>query len=149
MTQADIPAVAGLEAENPGAWSAGQLEAELTGPGAWHFVGREPVTGQLAAYICGRLLADEAEIFRLAVQSSRRRRGVGVFLLAWTLAELDRRGVTSCFLEVRAANRPALALYQSCGFRLLSRRAAYYRDPLDDALVMVHNGQMRRTELPS
>jgi ribosomal-protein-alanine N-acetyltransferase len=43
-------------------------------------------------------------------------------------------------LELRAGNEAALALYESLGFRRLSRRRAYYRQPVEDALVLVLEG---------
>ncbi|MFH7325711.1 ribosomal protein S18-alanine N-acetyltransferase [Desulfurivibrio sp. C05AmB] len=140
MTLADLPAVAALEAENPGAWTAVQLAGQLAESTGWHFVGRERAAGPVIAYVCGRLVLDEAEIFRLAVLAAHRRRGVGRHLLALALRELARRGARTCFLEVRAANRPVLALYEQSGFQALARRPGYYRDPLDDAVVMVNNG---------
>jgi ribosomal protein S18 acetylase RimI-like enzyme len=40
------------------------------------------------------------------------------------------------FLEVRASNAAARALYASAGFVAVGRRARYYRDPDEDAVVM-------------
>ena len=40
------------------------------------------------------------------------------------------------FLEVRAANRPAIGLYKRMGFAVVGRRRDYYRDPAADALIM-------------
>jgi [ribosomal protein S18]-alanine N-acetyltransferase len=39
-------------------------------------------------------------------------------------------------LEVRASNAPALALYRGLGFSELDRRARYYTDTGEDAVVM-------------
>jgi [ribosomal protein S18]-alanine N-acetyltransferase len=39
-------------------------------------------------------------------------------------------------LEVRSANLPAQALYQKHGFRAIARRADYYSEPREDAVVM-------------
>ena len=139
MSMAEVAGLAAMEAENPGAWSAAQLAAELESDTAWHFVGRESEGSPVAAFVCGRLVLDEAEIFRLTVRGERRRRGLGRILLSRALVELVGRGMDRCFLEVRAANAPALALYRQCGFTPLFRRAAYYANPLDDAIIMVHN----------
>ena len=40
------------------------------------------------------------------------------------------------FLEVRESNRSAQALYLGHGFRPVGQRAAYYRNPKEDALVL-------------
>jgi ribosomal-protein-alanine N-acetyltransferase len=39
-------------------------------------------------------------------------------------------------LEVRASNGAARALYARMGFREVSVRRAYYREPAEDALVL-------------
>jgi len=44
--------------------------------------------------------------------------------------------VGRCFLEVRAGNHAALALYEKAGFARRGLRRNYYRDPADDALIM-------------
>jgi ribosomal protein S18 acetylase RimI-like enzyme len=74
----------------------------------------------------------EREILNLAVDPSQRRRGVARALLQ---AELGR-DKTQWFLEVRASNRGAIALYQDAGFRVAGRREAYYRDPPEPGIVM-------------
>ena len=75
---------------------------------------------------------------RLSIASapSVRRLGVGRALLVELLDDLDGRAVEACFLEVRAGNAPALALYESHGFTRLDVRRAYYEDG-EDALILV------------
>jgi len=45
-------------------------------------------------------------------------------------------GTEKLFLEVREGNQAGIQLYESAGFRTFSRRKAYYRDPVEDALLM-------------
>jgi ribosomal-protein-alanine N-acetyltransferase len=40
------------------------------------------------------------------------------------------------FLEVRASNAAAIALYSSAGFEGVGRRVRYYARPIEDAVVM-------------
>ena len=49
---------------------------------------------------------------------------------------MQEAGVCRLYLEVRASNHPALALYASAGFQLLYTRHDYYQDPVEDARVM-------------
>ena len=49
---------------------------------------------------------------------------------------LKAEGAGQCFLEVRAANAPAIALYRRLGFAAAGVRRGFYRDPPDDAVVM-------------
>ena len=45
-------------------------------------------------------------------------------------------GVRSLYLEVRESNVAARALYDSEGFAAVGRRRGYYRNPLEDALLL-------------
>jgi len=97
---------------------------------------RKRVAPRLAGYIVGRMGADELHINNVAVRDSHRRRGIGRALLNRILEAGKRLGVPYAFLELRAGNTAALALYEECGFRLTSRRSKYYSEPVEDALVM-------------
>jgi ribosomal-protein-alanine N-acetyltransferase len=92
---------------------------------------------KLAGYIVARLGADELHINNVAVREDFRRRGIGRRLLNCILVEGKRSGVSAAYLELRAGNQSALALYQECGFRVTARRKNYYSDPVEDALVMI------------
>jgi ribosomal-protein-alanine N-acetyltransferase len=91
----------------------------------------------LAGYIVARLGADELHINNVAVREGYRRSGIGRDLLTRILAEGKLLGVPTAFLELRAGNAGALALYEKCGFRVASRRKNYYSEPVEDALVMI------------
>lgn len=80
--------------------------------------------------------ADEAEIANIAVAATHRDRGIAGRLLDVAIAETTITGVTSVYLEVRLSNTAARALYRSRGFEQVGRRAAYYRFPTEDALVL-------------
>lgn len=137
MVESDLPAVAALEREEgAGGWSVAQLAAEFGRPGSWRLVAVDSESGQVVSYILGGQVLDEAEIFRLQVVKSHRRRGIAAALLARLDELLGRRGVGRCFLEVRAANHAALALYRKAGFADRGLRRGYYRDPVDDAVLM-------------
>ena len=91
---------------------------------------------RLAGYCCLWEIGHEIHITNLAVHPEWRRRGVGRALLAAALGAGGARGVTLAFLEVRPNNAAALALYGSLGFQVIGRRAGYYFDTGEDALVM-------------
>jgi tRNA threonylcarbamoyl adenosine modification protein YeaZ/ribosomal-protein-alanine acetyltransferase len=90
----------------------------------------------LLAFLAARHAASEAEILNLAVESKARRRGAASALLAAALEEFQRRGITDIFLEVRASNTPAVALYRKFGFSICDHRKSYYSNPIEDALCM-------------
>lgn len=93
--------------------------------------------GELIAYIIGTLIAPEGEIYRIAVRSDRRRRGVAYRLLDYAVKTERGRGLEALFLEVRSRNSAARALYRAYGFREISVRRGYYRSPDDDAIIML------------
>ena len=84
--------------------------------------------------IAGLRLAQEAELLTVAVAPELRRRGVAQKLVAQLLAWAHLGGAQLVFLEVRAGDAGAQALYQRFGFIPIARRRRYYSD--DDALVM-------------
>lgn len=66
---------------------------------------------------------DEGEIHRIAVASSLRREGYGQALLESFLHLGMEKGISRFFLEVRAGNRPARALYEKNAFVCLGNAA--------------------------
>jgi ribosomal-protein-alanine N-acetyltransferase len=87
-------------------------------------------------FIAARLAAGELHVNNVAVRSEYRRLGMARALLESAINEAVRRGAHAGFLEVRAGNEAAQALYRRCGFRVAGRRAGYYTQPREDALVM-------------
>jgi len=80
--------------------------------------------------------ADEGEVANIAVAPSAKRRGIAGQLLDDALSAAVESGVDSVYLEVRVSNDAARALYASRAFIPVGRRRAYYRNPLEDALVL-------------
>jgi ribosomal-protein-alanine N-acetyltransferase len=80
--------------------------------------------------------ADELHLTDLGVTSAFRRRGLARLMLGELRAEAERSGARVILLEVRESNQPALSLYASAGFVELDRRARYYADNDEDAVVM-------------
>lgn len=91
---------------------------------------------QIAGYIVARQTAGELHVNNIAVRDQYRRRGYGAFLLGRVLDEAREKHATTAFLEVRSGNSAAQSLYQQCGFKAIARRANYYSDPPEDAVVM-------------
>jgi ribosomal-protein-alanine N-acetyltransferase len=145
MTEHDLLEVVEIE-ENSGLsrWGWAAYYAELQGNnGHLMLVARLPDAERrrdsqtLAGYIVARMGANELHINNVAVRENYRRKGLGYDLLKQILEEGRRSAVPCAFLELRAGNSPALALYEKCGFRVISRRKKYYSEPPEDALVMI------------
>jgi len=89
---------------------------------------------KLIGFIGVQLIQDEAHILHMAVHPEYRRRGVAKKMMEFALSFPARKW----FLEVRAGNHSAQGLYESFGFKIISRRHKYYQDNDEDALIMEH-----------
>jgi ribosomal-protein-alanine acetyltransferase len=69
----------------------------------------------------------DADIQTIAVAPSVRRRGLGRMLMVAALGHAVDRGDRNVFLEVRADNPSAQALYVSLGFEQIAVRPHYYQ----------------------
>ena len=90
----------------------------------------------LAGYIVARVIADELHVNNVAVRPEVRRHRIGTELLRAVLRQGATLGSQTAWLEVRAGNRAAQKLYESCGFQVAGRRRNYYSFPVEDALIM-------------
>lgn len=77
-----------------------------------------------------------AELESVAVGEAARRQGAGRALCSEAMAWSREREAQVIELEVRASSMSALALYSSLGFTEQGRRRWYYRDPIEDAVLM-------------
>ena len=144
MTEHDLLEVVEIE-ESSGLsrWGWGAYYAELQGSNrnlmlvARVSEGDGETDRPIAGYFVARLGANELHINNVAVRERYRRRGIGRALLHCILAQGKELGVGRAYLELRAGNAGALALYEECGFRVTARRSKYYADPSEDALVML------------
>lgn len=123
------------------AWSRDLLRAELGGRHGYYLIASDdashpdaPILGY--AGLRAPSGSDQADIQTIAVASSARRRGLGRALMIALLAEARSRGASEVFLEVRADNPHAQALYASLGFEQIDVRPRYYQPDGVDAHVM-------------
>jgi ribosomal-protein-alanine N-acetyltransferase len=142
LTEArDLDLVAELEERcftNP--WTREMLARELAQSDVAHvFVLRVPGC-PVAAFCSCWIIADELHINTIAVEPSRRRRGLARALLGHVMTEAALRGAARATLEVRASNEPARRLYEALGFRVSATRTKYYSHPEEDALILWKEG---------
>ncbi len=91
---------------------------------------------KIAAMIISWIIVDELHIATFATHCDYRRKGVGSRLLTEALRDGRQMGMRRAFLEVRAGNEAAQAMYRKFGFEVTGRRAKYYRDNDEDAILM-------------
>ena len=135
MKEEDVSAVLGLLGESPeaAAWSQGSLVRAAEHGNAWVAQIGDRVAGMLVA----RVALDEFEILNLAVEKASRRAGIGTHLAACALQAARKAGAARVYLEVRASNHPAIALYSRFGFKPCGERPNYYSNPEEDAVLLV------------
>ncbi|HKV37423.1 MAG TPA: ribosomal protein S18-alanine N-acetyltransferase [Pyrinomonadaceae bacterium] len=143
MTEHDLLEVVEIEEQSGlSRWGWAAYYAELQGGNReLMLVARPPGVRsldqhQIAGYIVARETAGELHVNNIAVRDQYRKRGYGSLLLGSVLDEARRKHATTAFLEVRSGNSAAQSLYQKCGFKPIARRANYYSDPPEDAVVM-------------
>ena len=129
-TAADADAVYRLEADclGPDAWSRALVESGVCGdvPTVHYLVVEDD--GEVTAYAAASIVADVAELQRIAVLPSSRRRGHATALLQAVFERAAAGHVDRLLLEVRETNADALAFYAAGGFVEVDRRPRYYRD---------------------
>ena len=70
------------------------------------------------------------------MRETERGKGYGKRMLSAFLNMAEEAGAGKVFLEVREGNAAGKALYEGRGFRAFGKRTAYYRDPVEDAILM-------------
>ena len=132
----DATAIAQMEEKYfPDPWSKKDIFSYICSEGGMCFTALED--GVPIAYIIGRKIPPEGEIYRIAVREDKRQRGIGYRLLSYGLKTERGSGVETVFLEVRSRNTPARRLYSAYGFVEAGVRKNYYKNPDDDAIVMI------------
>ena len=118
------------------AWSESLMAAELASPHGRYLVDVE--AGRVVGYGGVRAVrgAADADIQTIAIAEAARGAGRGRALLRALLGEARECGAREMFLEVRADNPVAEALYASEGFVEIARRPRYYHPDDIDAVVM-------------
>ena len=115
-------------------WSEKQILSDMQQDNVDYFFVKkdEKIVGFLAI----SQLAGELEITNIAIKKAYQGHGLGSQLLA-NLDHVD----FPIFLEVRASNTPAQALYKKCGFGIIGKRKQYYHEPVEDAIIMKRDGK--------
>lgn len=136
-TPADVDALAALEHEafGPDAWSVATLASEVGRDDRIVLVETTVDGSAPTGYVDVGVVAEIADLHRVAVATSARRHGTATALLDAALALAVGRGAERVLLEVAADNDPALGLYRREGFAEIARRRGYYAGRRD-AVVM-------------
>jgi ribosomal-protein-alanine N-acetyltransferase len=95
---------------------------------------------RLLGFAVGKVIGNEAggvaELESVAVEVGARRSGVGRALCGAVAMWSREQGAAWLELEVRAGSTGAIAMYAGLGFVVVGRRGGYYREPVEDAVLM-------------
>lgn len=136
MVIADLDEVTGYESEifeDP--WPRQSFEEALSEP-SWACLVAE-ADDLMVAYACYQVIGIEGHLTNIAVVPEYRRKTVAQQLLETILEIVQERQCQYLLLEVRPRNKAAVAFYERHGFELMCLWPNYYRNPVEDALVMV------------
>ena len=148
--ESDLPALWNIEEQsfhNP--WSKDMLHQEISKPQAYFRVlhgPQFPTPEQPVGFCISWLIVDELHIHQIAIAPRYRRKGLGRLLLEDAMDIAHQQNVERLYLEVRASNEAALGLYQSFHFETVGLRRKYYRDPVEDAVVLVYETNMAASQ---
>ena len=115
-------------------WSLNSILGELDNPCALWLTATEGET--LCGYLGVQYGPDGADIMNIAVDSAYRNRGIAQQLMKSMAERLREKQLSWLTLEVRESNLPAISLYRKLGFREVGVRRHYYRNPVENALLM-------------
>lgn len=135
MSEKDIESVAELEQQifsSP--WRKESIEKAYLIEANIYLVAE--VEGKIAGY-CGLWTSFEtADLCNIAVHPEHRRKGIADAILKESFGFCRQRQVEQMLLEVRKSNVSAIALYCKNGFKNIDIRKNYYKNPVEDAIIM-------------
>lgn len=138
MTAADLPAVFAIEqVSHRSPWPMRGLEESLA---AHQGIVLLDANAQILGFAFVQKIVDEAHVLDIAIAPSARAKGYGRQLMLYLMEQVMTTGISLWFLEVRASNTHAIALYTSLGFNEMGVRRNYYRDAQgsEDAVLMAY-----------
>ena len=91
---------------------------------------------RLCGWLAGSQQGGTAELEFVLIAQGTRRSGQARRLLQEWMALAADQGCTEMLLEVRSSHQAARALYKGMGFVEQGRRPGYYRQPIEDAILM-------------
>jgi ribosomal-protein-alanine N-acetyltransferase len=137
----DLDAIMAIEESTftTDAWSPQAMLSDLERKHCHYLVASRLGTPGLVEGYAGLLAprgSGDGDIQTIAVAKSARREGLGRMLMQALIAEAAARQATQLFLEVRADNPNAQALYEATGFVPIGIRRGYYQPDDVDGITM-------------
>jgi ribosomal-protein-alanine N-acetyltransferase len=135
IEERDVEAILAIQAACPeiAQWTAADYDRVARGQMAGWVSEEETI---VSGFLVARRIVNEIEVLNFAVSPKERGRGIGAMLLREALTWGKEFGAVEAILEVRASNSAALRFYEQHNFQIVGRRARYYNEPTEDALLL-------------
>ena len=136
MFESDLDAIMEIEPtiySHP--WTRGNFNDSLkAGHEAWVMTSDDEIVG----YAVIMIVLDEAHLLNISIAAPYQKQGLGRMLLMYLVDQAKALKTETMFLEVRASNVSAIALYEKVGFVEMSIRRGYYpaSKGREDAILM-------------
>lgn len=118
-------------------WNKNMFKEDFEDVNSLYLVNEEE--GIITSYIAYKIVCDEATLMSIATNNEYRKKGYANLLLEKSEEVLKDLNIIKIFLEVRSKNVNAINLYKKNNFNEMSVRKNYYKEPDDDALIMIKN----------
>lgn len=128
--------VAAIESDTFGEpWSEKALELCVSDAGVGFVALGED--GRVAAYVTAMVVPYEIQIINVATKLGARGKGLATRVIDALVEFAKEMGAEQVSLEVRVSNAAAIGLYEKKGFFSAGVRKNFYKEPREDALVML------------
>ena len=91
---------------------------------------------KLVGYIMWIFAGDAFEILNVATDPEMRRQGIAKRMIKLLSGYACECNIENILLEVRESNTPARTLYELLGFKVVGVRKNYYKNPIENAILM-------------
>ncbi|WP_199609137.1 ribosomal protein S18-alanine N-acetyltransferase [Flocculibacter collagenilyticus] len=144
LSEEDTAAVFHIEQQcNPHPWSLATIADTLSGKHAERKINTGIFSAeQLVGYYAVETICGEGTLMNIGVLPAMQGKGLGTQLMRHLLKSAHNMRVQEMWLEVRASNKTAIALYERMHFEHVSVRKGYYPVPnshnnqREDAVIM-------------
>ncbi|KZN46337.1 ribosomal protein S18-alanine N-acetyltransferase [Pseudoalteromonas luteoviolacea] len=122
-------------ASHPHPWSEKTLASCI---GGRYFNAALTYDGELIGYYIAERAGPDYTLMNICVHPQKQGQGLAKLLMQSLIARCVEEQAENLFLEVRASNTPAIALYAKVGLAVMGKRKNYYStaDGKEDAILM-------------
>lgn len=115
-------------------WSYSSFLNDAKNPLSYYIIAR--FNEKIVGYAGFWKVFEEAQITNVAVLKDYRHKKIGYKIIEKLIELAKKNEINIMTLEVRESNIPAISLYKKFGFKEVGVRKDYYKNPLENAILM-------------